>query len=342
MVKFLVLATQRSGTVFLESILNSHPDIYCTGERLLYNNVNSFIDFWDKKVKEDKINLTPKYSSKVLYNFMDEYFNARTEKAVGFDVKYNQYFTIANMHTVLQKHDIRIIHLIRENILKTLISLRLNVMQRELNRKSHTKEKVKAVKIRLETGNKLIKELNRRDEQIQYFKQLLSSYFPYLELHYEKFFPENQGEAQTIRPEILSSITEFLEVNLGENKMSTPYRKTNPVGLRDLLENYDEVYKTLISTRFAHLLNEDNPADDYENRINQGEKLFSENRIQEALNFFHKMLEDYSDNARLCNNIAVCYWQLHDDRKAEEFIKHAIRIEPENPQYKQNLQDMKL
>ena len=341
MVKFLVLATQRSGTVFLESILNSHPDIYCTGERLLYNNTNSFIDYWNDKVKEDKINLTPKYSSRILYDFMDEYFSARNEKAVGFDVKYNQYNTIANMHTVFQKHNIRIIHLIRENILKTLISLRLNVKQRELNRKSHTTEKVKAVKIKLETGNKLIKELNRRAGQIQYFKELLSSYFPYLELHYEKFFPENKGEAQTIRPEILNGIAQFLEVDLGNNTMTSPYRKTNPVGLRDLLENYEEVYDTLTNTRFAHLLNENIPEDDYINQINHGEKLFAENKVAEALDSFYKLFEKNQENARLCNNIAVCYWQLHNDEKAEEFMKHAVRLEPDNPQYRQNLRDMK-
>ncbi|MCD4827860.1 MAG: tetratricopeptide repeat protein [Candidatus Cloacimonetes bacterium] len=339
MVKFIVLATQRSGTVFLETILNSHPDIHCTGELLLYDNEGSFIRKWAEMVYIDPRNLTPKFSSKLLGQYCTNYFRSHQKKAVGFDIKYNQFYTIANMEAVLKKQDVRIIHLIRENFLKTFISLKFNQLKQELNRKSHGTVKVKPAKITLSGGQKLLKELALRESKIKFFSSFMQRHFPYLELHYEKFFPANRGEAQNIVPEIQDSILQFLGLPLGGPQLTTPYRKTNPVNLPDLLENYTEIYNLLINTRFAHLLDETSVS--LEEKLASGEELFGNQQYANALEHFLALVPGSPANARLNNNLGVCYWQSGAMDKAKTHIGAAVALSPDNRQYQQNLAEVR-
>ena len=140
MKKFIVAATQRSGTHFLESVLSSNPQIYCYSEVLAnkyHDKEWNFYHFWLKKVKADESNITFKAMLSCFDEFLGFIFNRRTGiKAIGIDIKYNHFIYIPNIIWLLKKHDVHVLHLVRKNLLKTLISSMLNEQKVNLTRTS--------------------------------------------------------------------------------------------------------------------------------------------------------------------------------------------------------------
>lgn len=61
----------------------------------------------------------------------------------------------------------------------------------------------------------------------------------------------------------------------------------------------------------------------------QGEDLFAEGRLEDALSAFHKALELDPDNAAAHNNAGVVYWQTGDRQTALHHFNEAVRIDPQ-------------
>ena len=169
---------------------------------------------------------------------------SRNIKAVGFKLFYD-HLTIAEWEKFLSHKYLRIIHLTRENRLKTIVSLDIAFKTDKWSVSANDKDKQHVEKrISLDTST-----LIDRIEQIQNYETFIRDRFKdrhILEVVYEKL---------TTKPgETFQYIGRYLgvyDIDLSEITLT----KQNPESLEQLIVNYDEVYEVLKNTRYAVYLN---------------------------------------------------------------------------------------
>jgi LPS sulfotransferase NodH len=165
-------------------------------------------------------------------------------KAVGFKLFYD-HLTKDEWERFLSYNDFKIIHLTRENCLRTIVSLDIAFKLDYWS--SSTEDKGKPLiekRIWLDTSN-----LIDRLEQIKDYEALTRKRFKdrrVLEVEYKKLIGK-PGET-------FQSIGECLGINdIDFTKITI--KKQNPENLKHLITNYDEVYQLLENTKFAKYLN---------------------------------------------------------------------------------------
>ncbi len=250
--KFIVLAAHRSGTTLLLSSLESHPQVKCHKRIFTVDVVvkrlwvrdrpgSSFHQFRTASLKR---RLDYIFRSKQLINdFMTE-SAAPTDgvKMVGVRVIYAEADKHPEILAWAKEHDVGIIHLIRENALKTIVSAE-TAQKRGL---SHSTSKVKWVTVHL-SPFKLKMQLTRLTQQIEKYQTVLKN-TRHLEVSYEALVA--RPEAETRR------ILDFLKLEqLGP--LTTNLVKLNPNSLGDIIENYTEVKQALHGTAFEKFLDEE-------------------------------------------------------------------------------------
>ncbi len=338
MSRFIVISKQRSGTGFLETLLNAHPNIFCTGELLLLDRGDSFPKIWLEAMRQDEKYLVYKHATKLFRDYFNRFFLSHGEPHVGFDIKYDQMNTLANLHELLNEYDVRIIHLIRRNYLKTYISLLVNIEKQKQGRKAHDLKKYDPIRIRINTGEKLLGELRKRKEEIEHFSEFIPAHFPTLTLFYEDFFDKTE-ESQTMKPDALRSIFDFLGEANRKFDLESPIRKTNPSRIEEIVTNYDELVATLEGTEFEELLELEDvkPVMQYEEWMRVGQSHFMRGDVQKAIEVFESMVKAHPQSAEVMNNLGVCWWKNGDTNRAKDWILRAIKIDPSENEYRENL-----
>ncbi len=330
MEKFVLVATQRSGTVFLESVINRHPHIYCYPEVLLsltYQSEWNFYNFWLEKVKQNESNITHPAMLRNFELYLNHIFNSVPgKKAIGIDIKYDQFPQILNIFHTLKKNDIKIIHLVRKNVLKTYLSgVLLNWNQRSLNRLAHGRKEVPSVKVNIKPGNYLVQELERRKNEIAHYRNFFhKNKFKCLEINYEDFFDNSNSESSTIVSPALNQIYEFLCIKEKRYDLTTDLKKTNPNKLAELIENYDEIVDFLSGTEWTYLLEEES----IDVIIKRSMELYKKNEHNKALGEFTKVIEIDPNNIVAYNGIGVINWDLGNIKKSLECFTKALEINP--------------
>jgi hypothetical protein len=137
MTKFLILTQPRSGSAWLMSCFDSHPEIYCPGFTTLFSKYNLSPFKWFKpgflQVDNPK---SPYYKyrsssfkrqiahrlrrDKLIHEFLSELFTNHHNdvKAVGYKVNYSQIRKHRATMSWIKQNDVKVIHLIRNNLLK--------------------------------------------------------------------------------------------------------------------------------------------------------------------------------------------------------------------------------
>jgi len=214
MTKFVILSTQRSGSNFVRSCLNSHPQIKCLDEVFLHD-----AGFEDSYVKT--MNTDPRFGihiNKYLNGLFDKY---KDYKAIGIDVKYN--CLTPQVIKAMYDLDMSVIHLVRKDVLKTAISQGIG------------KRKDAPITFPLE---KLRKEYNYLDKMIEIYSDIAGN-FRRIDVYYEHL--TGGGRNTDVLIGIASRhILDFLMV---DNKVSLSARmkKKNPFELAKLLVTHKEV-----------------------------------------------------------------------------------------------------
>ncbi|MDT0643051.1 sulfotransferase [Zunongwangia sp. F363] len=223
-VKFVVVASPRTGSNFLISLLSSHRNVYAYGE--LFNKIS------DKNCRQ----------------IWDSTFSKKMPhvRAVGFKIFYDHPLGSEDREVweLINKNDnIRIIHLVRDNTLRSQLSLlvayKTNIWG--LTPTMHNIPlKERKVKVDVE---KFIGNLHKIND---YKKELGKLYkeHPYYELSYEALISNVQGE--------MDKLFEFLDVP--QRKVKSNLRKQNPENISELIENYEEFRSKIKETEFACFL----------------------------------------------------------------------------------------
>jgi len=169
---------------------------------------------------------------------------SRDIKAVGFKLFYD-HLTRDEWENFLSHKYLRIIHLTRENRLRTIVSLDIAFKTDQWSVSANDKDKQPVKKKILLDTTKLIDRL----EQIQDYENFIRDRFKdrhILEVVYEKL---------TTKPgETFQYIGGYLGVD-DIDLSNITLTKQNPESLEQLIVNYDQVYEVLKNTKYAPHLN---------------------------------------------------------------------------------------
>ncbi len=251
MIKFALLADRRSGTTLMIDCLNNLPRVHCekrvfgldkrianptkdhqSGLFFLYRT-----ETWPRRLRY----LTGRRA--MIRDYLDErIFVPEGDRDVrGFRLIYDKADQHPEILDGLRGRDVRVIHLVRENVLKTFISFKTA----PLHKMHHPREgdAIRTVKLRLDPAS-LVAELRQRARRIERMRNAAAG-FVTLEVVYESFVRDRQAEAARIQPFL--GLDEVL-----------PFRsdlvKINPDRFDDLVENHQEIRRVLAGTEFERFI----------------------------------------------------------------------------------------
>lgn len=240
MVKFIILTTQRTGSTLLWKFLNGHPSIEGHGEMFLstHRGPDTYAMYKKRSVKRRILHYTSR--QKILNEYMNELFQQKEKiRAIGFKLMYTQFFR--ELENWIFDNQISIIHLIRENVLKTIVS-RVTAKKRSLY---HAKDGdiIHDVKVKI-NPKKLIKNFEKIINEVNMYKTKFQD-LPYIEISYESFTKDRENCSK--------KLFEFLKVPHIEN-LPVPLRKINPESLEKIIINYDKIVSMLSGTIYENYL----------------------------------------------------------------------------------------
>jgi hypothetical protein len=142
----------------------------------------------------------------------------------------------------IQKNDVKIIHLVRYNLLKRLVSHQIANKRNLL----HSTQPVESIKVTVDPQI-LIDDFRRRQRRFIRYRERLTQELkvPYLDVAYESLLEDHDRE--------MRRTLDFL--GLSEHRpLTSDYLKVNPDSLEDIIENHSEIKTVLKNTEFAEYL----------------------------------------------------------------------------------------
>ncbi len=237
--KFCIITTQRSGSAWLISLLESHPDIKAFYE--------IFLDRWPgndflvsfHKYKKANSGIRPE----ITFRYLDQLdIYPGEHHTIGFKIMYNQLGRCPEVLAKFAFDRYKIIHLVRDNFLDIVIS----GASMEQNKLIHVKKKVHANPVTLEAES-LIQGLSQLEAQLNLARLLLKIIpNPVLEINYDELC-RNRDQA-------LGNIVDFLGVPLAQHKLVSDRQKIHRGSYQQKIANYEQVVQTLAGTKFEKLL----------------------------------------------------------------------------------------
>lgn len=244
--KFCVITTPRSGSTWLATLLDSHPQIKSFEEPFIWRaDRPNWTDTQFPTYYEYKANSKSK-SIFDLFKYLDilNTYQAETDfDIIGFKVMYNQIQENPEIMLKLLLDNYRIIHLIRQNYLDVIIS-RAAKKQHKIAHSSTVQYKTKQVT--LDTSY-LIEDLKRCDRNNKIFRSLLKIMpLKVLEITYESMQQDYNL--------VLSSVADFLNVSSDSITFKSDLKRINKGEYADKIANYDRVLETLSGSSYMKFL----------------------------------------------------------------------------------------
>lgn len=243
--KFVVIATQRTGTSLLINLLRSHSEVVCYSEILKENDRPS----WGfKRIDQKTYRLSKKYPLAYINHFFFRNYSVHV-KAVGFKYMYNQ-LSSSKAKKIIKSFDNEkdlIIHLKRKNKLKTYVSQQLLKINKKstglLNEKYLEKFKNNKSKIVTESIFVSAEEFKSYVKRIQKWESLYDKLIAnkkHLIIYYEDLEENYISEANKI----------IETLNLAKEELTCLNVKLNISPLSKSITNYEELKKEFSYTGF--------------------------------------------------------------------------------------------
>ncbi len=253
--KFVVLSTQRSGSVALIQSLSSHPDVVCFGEIFLkgatYERKMSVpagrANFLYEEFARESLSrrVWCRLASGACERaFLVEFYRRQSDvSAAGFKLMYSQVGHHPGALDWILGNDVRIVHLVREDALRVILS-RLTRAQTGV---AHSASQIGPAVLRVDP-KRLIRELDVRERVLSRFRTLLAGRPNAIEIRYEDYIERRESENQRI--------LDFLGVS-PDTELSSGVIRQKRYPLRQIIENYDEVVAALQPTPHIKFFSDD-------------------------------------------------------------------------------------
>ena len=219
------MACHRTGSTWLDTSLNSHPNIISCGEIFNENNKKKF-EYKDANLHLDYIKKIHKDQGKI----KDE------TKFFGFKLLYYQAARLENVHSILEKH-IKIIHLKRRRHLMSITSKLLidNSTRNKIKRPYQAKYIDHNVTIEKKVLVNINNNFKNKEKKWEYGDDL-SKNNETIEIWYEDMCLNSEKEH--------NKILDFLGAK--QVPLKSKIIKQRDVLLRDMIVNYGETSQYLI------------------------------------------------------------------------------------------------
>lgn len=250
--KFVIVGIQRTGTTWIRTTLNNHPSILALGEVFLYSRgrfplrrtegqgiEQSYGDFVEQSARRKLMHFVNRRG--IVQDYLEQLFAQQDFEAVGFKLMRTQAKQFPMIVPYALRKKVRVIHVVRDNVLKTHIS-RETARRRKL---AHSTSHVSVQQIALPTKG-LVSKLDQISSD-NFEWECVFADSPYMRLTYESFVAERDTE--------LSRLYSFLSVE-PDHGVSSNLVKINPQAIRDVLTNYADVCRSLEGTPYEWCLAE--------------------------------------------------------------------------------------
>lgn len=222
--KFIIIGRSRTGSGLLVDLLNSHPAINAYGEIFIMLNGRTCKEIWRKTFCR----------------------KSRSIKYVGFKLFY--YHPIDSSDKTVWDYikadpNIKIIHLKRINMLRTIVSKKIADKTKVWKQKTNENGILKKDKLVELSFNECIDEFNQmrkweRDAEIALEKNDI------IQINYEDLVENKENT--------MKRIFEFL--NIPYYAVDSNFQKQNDEPLKDLIVNYDELCHLLNKTEWSYMI----------------------------------------------------------------------------------------
>jgi len=276
--KFIILTTGRTGSTYLRLWVNNHPEIRCHDEVFnrgygalegFYKYVNrnygikalrKFFGDHTSQFKDNPVSrgLMSNFMDKLFYdekasgpwtskeNWHDFHTKDMNPDIVGFKLIYSQFYYYQHfLQPWIIKNNIRIIHLIRHNVLEVYLSFlkarKTGVYHSESEHNITENKYTVDIEDAVSTMERMVEE---RKEIINLFPDN-----PVFEISYEDIF------GSETREERMQSLFNFLGVKSDFLPETPGLKKVRASKLENAVANYDELCEGLKNTSFAAYIN---------------------------------------------------------------------------------------
>ncbi len=243
--KFLIISSQRSGSTLIRTLLDSHPGIRCYGEVFLptYRKEHSFYEYLNTRGYPKVLALLLR--GLIVRDFLNCLYGTNDKDAVGFKIMYDQIryrpYRFPMVLDYMQKNDVKVMHLIRENSFRVCLSRQFA----RATRTYHTNETRVQPTLRIDI-QLLLDEIKRLEQQKLWCRSIIKG-LNAIEVSYEEFVANKDTES--------SRILNFLGVD-DSVELQSPLRKVLTAPIRDAVINYEELESEMKKGGYAHFLAE--------------------------------------------------------------------------------------
>lgn len=242
---FVVFTTQRNGSTWVMSVLNTYANVIAQGE-LFLPRPRSPEKRWDSDFAHPRYVQSSQRQESIrplsVFHYLDAFFDQGEH--VGFKLMYSQLRRYPEILPYLRHKRARVVHLVRENHLDVLISFAL---KQEIG-KAHVldakdRPRNTAVELPIGTLTRRLRWLEFKHDSARLL--LRASRLPHLSVTYEELGRD---------PSRFETILDFLGVRTDGQEPESPILRSRLGGQRDVVANYDDVARVLEATRFATFL----------------------------------------------------------------------------------------
>ncbi|MEQ9299456.1 MAG: hypothetical protein RIF33_12865 [Cyclobacteriaceae bacterium] len=239
---FIILAHPRTGSNWVGSALNSHPEVRYCGE-ISQNErhdwpVQTYTQFKRKRFTRLRSFIGLSSAS----SYLDLVMKSESDRSVGFKAMARELKQYPCFEAAIKRSEIGLIKLTRRNLLKRLVSAEL---AKETGSYSIFKKSRKVItSITIDTSN-LITVLNRLEETDFFINEYCPT-TPSISVTYEDLVSQSNITFKELQ--------KFL--GLESKDLESKYKKQNTDSLSELIENYSDVLVTLKGTNFEKFLEE--------------------------------------------------------------------------------------
>ena len=245
MKKFVVVGVQRSGTTLVTTLLDSHPDVFCAGELFKMRPARGKVDVRDGGYRRYissavHLKLVDRVARAHLVRaYLDRFFDRPGYDAIGFKLMRNHLYRgqFPSAIRYLVREQSSVIHIVRENVLKTHVSRLMAQRTGTFHGTSGRDGGRNAIEV---PTNDLVRKLSRIAEQNSELRQIFEGSMPYLACTYERLIADQENENDRILG--------FL--GLRGTRLKTPLVKLTSDNLSNIVTNLDAVQRSLHGTEF--------------------------------------------------------------------------------------------
>lgn len=250
--RFTIWFNERSGSTHLSSLLNSHPKIACSREIFFRGEGLAEQDYFGQSGISDPREFLKAFFSydwERLGKLVDDFHPESSPQAIGFKLKYQQVDNYPDLcECIFTTAGLRIIHLLRRNLLATLVSSKMVPRLLQVFQKPNIYVDAPPRSFdRLITldPRTVLAELDYIQSRITRAREIAAG-STVLEIVYEDLVDH--------RAEVCGRTLDFLGIREKGELLSSQYLKIMPLSLKESIQNYDEIFQSLVGSRFEYLV----------------------------------------------------------------------------------------